>query len=142
MTMYMTPYHRQAVRQNATSDRIARNIGHLHSDVHVPVDVTDEKDAFVIYATAPGLDAEDLDIEIVENTVDIRGEFKQGSDEEINFLRRERPTGSFRRYLRFGTKLDAAKAEAKLENGILTLRVPKVKEALPKTIKVKTVKTK
>jgi HSP20 family protein len=138
MTMYMTPYRRQAVRRHIASDQVARSIGHIHSDVHVPLDVTDEKDAFVIFATAPGLDAEDLDIEIVENTVDIRGEFKQGSDEEINFLRQERPTGSFHRHLRFGTKLDAAKAEAKLENGILTLRVPKVEEALPKTIKVKT----
>jgi HSP20 family protein len=133
MTMYMTPY-----RRIVNSDRIARNIGNIHSDVHVPMDIIDEKDAFVIYATLPGLKAEDVAIEIVDNTVDIRGEFKQEVDEEINFLRRERPTGSFQRNLRFGTKLEAAKADAQLVDGILTLRVPKVEEALPKTIKVKT----
>ena len=135
--MYLTPSHRQALRRLVPSDRVARSIGHIHSDVHVPMDVSDEKDAFVIYATVPGLNAEDLDIEIVENTVDIRGEFKHEAEEETNFLRRERPTGSFRRYLRFGSKLVADKADAKLENGILILRVPKVEEALPKTIKVK-----
>jgi HSP20 family protein len=137
MTMYMTPYRRRHLRRHVPSDRLAP-IGHIYSDVHVPLDVVDEKEAFVIYATVPGLTAEDLDIEVVNNTVDIRGEFNTQDDEEFNFLRQERPTGKFRRFLRFSTKLDAGKAEAKLDNGILTLRVNKVEEALPKTIKVKT----
>jgi HSP20 family protein len=138
MTMYMTPYHRRVAHGFVPSDRIERNIGQFNSDVHIPLDVTDEKDAFVIYATIPGLNAEDLEIEIVNNSVEIRGEFKQDDEDDVKFLRRERPTGSFSRFLRFGIKLDAGKAEAKLDNGILTLRVPKVEEALPKTIKVKT----
>lgn len=137
MTYYMTPFRRYAYRNLVPSDRIARNIGNFQCDVHIPVDVVDEKDAYVIFATLPGLKAEDLDIEIIDNTVDISGEFKQ-EDEEVNFLRKERPIGSFRRYLKFGTKLVAENADAKLENGVLTLRVPKVAEAQPKSIKVKT----
>ena len=74
----------------------------------------------------------------MNNTVDISGEFEATEDENIVYLRRERPAGSFRRYLKFNTKIDAGKADAKLENGILTLRLPKVEEALPKSIKVKT----
>lgn len=136
--MYLTPYPNRLVRRYASDDRIARHIGHIESDVHVPLDVVDEKDAFMIYATIPGLVAEDIEIEIVNDTVNVRGEFKKDTNEEVEYLRSERPTGNFRRFLRFSTKLDAAKAEAKLENGILTLRVPKVEEALPKTIKVKT----
>jgi HSP20 family protein len=124
-------------RQLVSNDQIARNFGHIHSDVHVPVDIIDEKDAYVIVATLPGLTAEDVDIEIVKNTLDIRGEFKEAEDEKIHFLRRERPTGSFRRQFRFSTNLDSTKAEAKLENGMLTLRLPKVEEALPKSIKIK-----
>jgi len=138
MTMYMTPYRRRVIRGYVPSDRIARNIGNIDCDVHIPLDVTEEKDAFVIYATLPGLKAEELEIEIVNNNVSIRGEFKQNDESEINYLLRERPTGSFHRSLRFETKLDAAKADAKLDNGILTLQVPKVEEAMPKTIKVKT----
>ncbi|MFN2152558.1 MAG: Hsp20/alpha crystallin family protein [Anaerolineales bacterium] len=60
------------------------------------------------------------------------------AEEAENFLRRERPSGRFYRSLRFAAKLEAEKAEAKLENGILTLRIPKVAEAQPKSIKVKT----
>jgi len=137
MTMYMTPYNRRYLRHLNQSDRVAHNFGLTNSDVHIPLDVTDEKDAFVLYAIVPGLNAEDIDIEILNDTVSIKGEFSYESEEE-NYLRRERPTGHFHRSLRFASKLEAGKAEAKLENGILALRIPKVPEAQPKSIKVKT----
>ena len=137
MTMYMTPYRRRYLRNLALSDRVARNFGVANSDVHIPLDVKDEKDAFVLYAIVPGLSTEDLEIEILNDTVSISGEFKR-EDEEETYLRRERPSGHFHRSLRFATKLDAGKAEANLENGILSLHIPKVPEAQPKSIKVKT----
>ena len=137
MTMYMTPYRRRYLRNLALSDRVARNFGVANSDVHIPLDVKDEKDAFVLYAIVPGLSTEDLEIEILNDTVSISGEFKR-EDEEDTYLRRERPSGHFHRSLRFATKLDAGKAEANLENGILSLHIPKVPEAQPKSIKVKT----
>ena len=140
MTMYMTPYRRRYLRQINQGDRVARNFGMAHSDVHIPLDVKDEKDAFVLYAIFPGLQAEDIEIEILNDTVSIQGEFSYETEveEAENFLRRERPSGRFYRSLRFAAKLEAEKAEAKLENGILTLRIPKVAEAQPKSIKVKT----
>jgi HSP20 family protein len=136
MTMYMTPYRRR-VHQFFPEDRVARNIDSIQSEVHVPLDVKEEKDSFVIYAVVPGLNPDDVNIEIVNNTLNISGEFVNEMDENETYLRNERPSGSFRRSLRFPTKLEASKAEAKLENGILTLRVPKVAEAQPKSIKVK-----
>lgn len=138
MTMYLTPYHRIKSRRLIPGDQIARNIGHIHSDVHVPMDILEEKDSFVIYATVPGLTAEDIEIEIVKDTVTIRGDFEKADEKDINFLRKERPVGNFHRSFQFGVKLDSGKANAGLENGILTLRIPKVKEALPKSIKVNT----
>ena len=138
MTMYMTPYRRRNLRRLAQSDRIARNFGASHSEVHVPLDVKDEKDAFVLYAIIPGLSAEDIEIEILNDVVRISGEFTHEVEEDDVYLRNERPSGHFHRSLRFATKLEADKAEAKLENGILSLRIPKVPEAQPKSIKVKT----
>ena len=136
MTMYMTPYHRRA-RRFYPGDRVVRNLNNIHSDVHVPVDVKDENESFVISAIVPGLSPDDVNIEIINNTLTISGEFVNEIDENETFLRNECPSGSFRRTLRFPTKLEASKAEAKLENGILTLDIPKVAEALPKSIKVK-----
>ncbi|MFC1996149.1 Hsp20/alpha crystallin family protein [Chloroflexota bacterium] len=138
MTMYMTPYRRRHVHNMAQNDHIARNFGLANSDVHIPLDVKDEKDAFVLYAIVPGLNAEDIEIEVLNDTVSISGEFKHEEDEADTYLRRERPSGSFHRSLRFASKLDSGKAEANLENGILSLRIPKVPEAQPKSIKVKT----
>ena len=118
MTLYMTPQHRAHMRhQLSQGDRIARNVA-FNSDVHVPVDVRDEQDAFVVIATLPGLIADDLSIEIIENTLDIHGEFKTAEEDET-YLRRERPVGHFHRRLRFASNLVAEKAEAALKDGIL-----------------------
>lgn len=138
MNMHMTPYRRTHLHDRALNDRIARNFGLSNSDVHIPVDVKDEKDAFVLYAIVPGLTAEEIEIEILNDTVSISGEFNREVEEEETYLRCERPNGNFRRTLRFATKLVAENAEAKLENGILSLHIPKVPEAQPKNIKVKT----
>jgi len=106
--------------------------------VHIPMDVAVNGDDYLISAFVPGVSAEELQIEILEDVVSIKGEFPVVEDvEEINYLRRERPTGSFARTLRLPTSLNAAEAEAEVVNGILQLRVPKAEEAKAKQIKVK-----
>ncbi|MBC8506083.1 MAG: Hsp20/alpha crystallin family protein [Anaerolineales bacterium] len=141
MTLYVPPRRRSHMMRYFPGDRVARNVGMhtgVHSDVQVPVDVKDEQDAFVIIATLPGLEADDLSIEILENVVDLSGEFVKDAEEDDNYLRSERAVGNFHRRLRFSSKLETDNAEASLKNGILTLRVPKVEEERPKTIKVRT----
>lgn len=134
--MYMAPYNQMSrVRYNSRTDQITRNAG-SDSDVHVPMDILDNKESYTIVATVPGLNAEDLLIEVIKNTVTISGEFVNG-DEEVEYLHRERPQGKFRRTFRFADNLDADNTDASLVNGILTLEVAKVPEALPKTISVK-----
>ena len=136
MKMVLTPRRNTHIHHIPQGDRRVRYLGTTECDVHVPLDIKEEKDAFVIFATVPGLAPDDLDIEIHNNALDLRGEFKKEINEDETYLRSERPSGKFRRFLRFPTKLDAAKTEAKLENGILTLRVPKVETEVPKSIKV------
>ena len=97
------------------------------------VDVRDEDDAYVLSALVPGLKAEDLNIQILEDVVTVEGEFKADENE---YLMRELPHGSFRRTLRLPAALDAEKAQAKITDGVLTLRLPKAKSARPKTIKI------
>jgi len=139
MHTYLVPHRRRMHMHPAlSSDRVARQMGMVNSDVHIPLDVKEEVDAFVIYATIPGLDADDLTIEILDKVVDIQGEFTQDEDEDNKYLRRERPTGKFHRRLRFADSLQSAKAEATLKQGILVLRIPKVETEQPKTIQIKT----
>lgn len=104
----------------------------------VALDVQTEKDEYVVRANVPGLRPEDLHVEIVDNTVTIRGEIKEESKtEQDNFLLQERRYGQFSRGLTLPTSLDHSKAEATIENGVLTLRIPKAEEARPKMITVK-----
>jgi HSP20 family protein len=127
--MYIKPYSRYIRRP-------VRRYQGVESEIHVPMDVIAEDDAYMIQLIVPGLTAEDIEIEIVEKTIEIQGEFKQ-VDEDAKYLRNERPTGKFRRVIRLPKLLNMEKSEANLENGILSLRVPVAQEALPKTIKIK-----
>lgn len=102
----------------------------------IPVDVKAEDDAFVVKALVPGIKADELNIQIVNETLNIQGELKNDRDENANYLLSERPFGKFNRSLTLPEPLDASKVEAEVENGVLTLRIPKAEEAKPKMIKV------
>jgi len=102
-------------------------------DLSLAVDVREEEDAYILSALVPGLKADDLNIQVLEDVVTIAGEFKA---DESEYLMRELPYGSFNRTLRLPVTLDASKAEAKITDGVLTLRLAKAESARPKTIKV------
>jgi len=104
----------------------------------LPLDVVATGDEYVITAAVPGLKADDLSVEVLGETVTVRGEIKsEEKAEHDGYLLRERRYGQFARTLNFPVELDGAKAEASVENGVLTLRVPKAETAKPKMIKVK-----
>jgi HSP20 family protein len=129
MSMYIKPHihnHNRPVYRWESAE----------SEIHVPLDVIAEDNSYVIEMIVPGLEPDEVEIEIVEKTIIIQGEFK-AADDDVKFLRRERPTGKFRRMIRLPKALDMEKSEASMENGILSLRVPVSEEALPKTIKIK-----
>ena len=95
-------------------------------------------DEYVITASTPGLKAEDLSVEVLGDTVTVSGEiFAPAPDEKAKYVLQERRYGKFARTLTLPVELDSAKAEAVIENGLLTLRVPKAEAARPKMIKVK-----
>lgn len=117
--------------------RSPRFINGNSAEVHIPLDVIAEGDDFLITAFVPGIDAENVKIEVIEDTVSIEGEFIDELNEDAKYLMRERPSGSFSRKLRLPSSLDAGQAQAEVTNGVLTLRVSKAEEAKAKQIKVK-----
>ncbi|HIP73223.1 MAG TPA: Hsp20/alpha crystallin family protein [Anaerolineae bacterium] len=105
---------------------------------NVAVDVAENEDGYVVKASLPGINIDDLDITFEDNVLTLRGELKL--DENINeedYVIQERRYGQFVRSIRFPTAVDSNKIEATYENGILTLNVPKMEEVKPKHIKVK-----
>ncbi len=140
MAFYLTPVRRMRRMQNVMDRMLRDSYGPAtiarDAQVHIPVDVQADDEAYLVRALVPGLTSEDLEIQVLDDTVTIRGELKalQGEDDDV--LLREIPSGRFQRTLRLPVSLDAAKAEATIESGVLHLRVLKAEEARPKTIQV------
>jgi HSP20 family protein len=102
------------------------------------LDVYQTANEVVVKATLPGVKSEDVSIDITGDTVTIKGETR--AEQEIkkeDYLYQERRYGSFARSVVLPGGLKTDKAEATMEDGVLTLTIPKAEEVKPKAIKVK-----
>jgi HSP20 family protein len=104
--------------------------------LRLPIDAYTTEEELIIKASVPGLDAEDVEITLEGDDLTIRGEI-QPPLENVDYLIQERPFGPFSRTVTINIPIDAEKAEAKFEDGVLTLVLPKAEEVKPKVIKVK-----
>ena len=85
----------------------------------------------------PGVRPEDVKLSIENAVLTIRGEKKQVAEEESERVHRyERSYGAFERTFTLPTTVDADRIEARFENGLLTVRLPKVEKAKPREIAV------
>lgn len=102
------------------------------------IDMYQTGDEVVVKATLPGLKAEDVQITITGETLTLRGEYKQESEQkEATYHIREQRSGSFERSLLLPTDVKADKARADFEDGILTVSLPIAEEVKPKSITIK-----
>lgn len=104
----------------------------------VALDVAENEDGYVVVATIPGVNAEDIEIVLEDGVLSIKGEIPSNNlinDEQYHI--RERRFGKFSRSIRFPADVDADNIEATYENGVLTLAIPKVEEVKPRRIAVK-----
>ena len=106
--------------------------------VDAAMDMYETGDAVVIKVSVPGVKPEDVEVTVVGDTLTIRGEIKtEEKVENGQYLCRELARGRFARSVSLPGLVQADKAKAEFENGILTIEVPKFEEAKPKVIKVK-----
>lgn len=108
-------------------------------EVRAPaVDLYEEKDDIVIKAEIPGMDKDNIEVNLTDHTLTIKGEKKKEEEvKEENYYRSERSYGSFVRTLELPKDVHADKVKASFKNGILEVRMPKTEEAKAKEIKVK-----
>ena len=103
------------------------------------LDVLETGEHFVVKAAVPGIDPANVDISVEDDVLTIKGEFEQNDEaSEESYLRRELRFGSFQRTLRLPPTVDADRAQAKFEHGVLTLTLPKKPEARARSIKITT----
>jgi HSP20 family protein len=102
------------------------------------LDVIENNDEFLVKASLPAIDPDDLEITYSDNTLTIRGETKVEQEvEESRYHLRERRYGRFSRSISLPSKIDSEKIEADYTNGVLSLHLPKTEEVKPKRIMVK-----
>jgi HSP20 family protein len=102
------------------------------------VDLYEENGDIVAKADLPGLTREDVQINITDHLLTIKGEKKQQEEErEKDYYRSERLYGAFARTLPLPTEINPQKVRATFKNGVLEVRLPKSDEAKKKEIKVR-----
>lgn len=101
----------------------------------LPLDAYVTPGEIIIMANMPGVKPENVEITIEGDTLTIKGE-RPAPMENVNYVLQERTFGKFQRTLNINIPVDANKAEAKFENGLLTLTIPKAEAVKPKTISV------
>ena len=101
------------------------------------VNVREETDAFHVEAEVPGLTREQIEVLIQHGTVlTLRGERKQAASETGTWHHQERSVGRFERAVTLPAPVDADKVQARLENGVLRLVLPKADSVKPHRIPV------
>ncbi|MGD2151647.1 MAG: Hsp20/alpha crystallin family protein [Gemmatimonadales bacterium] len=101
------------------------------------VNIWENEEVLFAEAEVPGLKMEDLEILVAGNELTIKGERGGEEQEGVKYHRRERGTGTFTGVVRLPVEVDVSKVEARLENGVLTIMLPKAASAKSRKISVK-----
>jgi HSP20 family protein len=101
------------------------------------VDIEEQDDAYLVEAELPGVKREDVDVEVVGHELTISGELKESERKGV-VRKRTRRTGQFNYRVALPESVDADKVEAKLNDGVLTIRIPKIEKAMRRKVEIKT----
>jgi HSP20 family protein len=107
-------------------------------EFHVPpVNIVESNDHYIVEADLPGVAKEGLEITVEDNELTIigrRGDFQEAPNAEV--LYQESRPGDFRRVFELDPTIDTSKINAKMQQGVLTLTLPKAEKVKPRKISV------
>ncbi|MDB5291807.1 MAG: Hsp20/alpha crystallin family protein [Phycisphaerales bacterium] len=101
------------------------------------VNIWEDGDNAYIEAELPGVTMDDIEVDVVGDEVMIKGERKIPDEPGGVYRRRERAAGCFSRRVTLPWEVDPDKVEATLQNGVLTIKLPKSEAARPRKVPVK-----
>jgi HSP20 family protein len=102
-----------------------------------PVDIYEDEHTITLKLDVPGVEENDIDVRIQDNTLTVHGERKiEKEEKEENYRRVERQYGTFTRSFTLPSSVDTGQVNAHYDNGVLKIRLAKKAEAKPKQIKV------
>lgn len=110
----------------------------FRTGVFPPVNVSEDQDNLYVRSELPGLAPQDIEISVEGDTLTLRGERKLQAAENVNYHRREREAGRFRRVLSLPARVNTEAVQATCRDGVLKIVLPKAEEAKPRQIRIKT----
>ena len=103
-----------------------------------PTDVSEDSNGIQISMELPGVEPDDVRLSLENNVLTIRGEKRQQAEQKDERVHRfERTYGTFERTFVLPSTVDSERIDARYENGVLLIMVPKVERAKPREIQVK-----
>lgn len=136
------PYH-DLDRMRREMDRLldafsGQGEGRVTAGVYPLVNLTEDQENYYLRAELPGMQADQLDIQVTANSLSLSGERKIAQEGNgVKYHRREREGGRFSRVVTLPGDINADKVEADLVNGVLTVKIAKAEAAKPKQINVR-----
>jgi HSP20 family protein len=104
-----------------------------------PVDIFEKEDCLVLKAELPGMKEKDIDINVENGVLSLKGERRREAEvKNENYHRTERYYGTFVRTFALPTMVDVARIRATYKDGVLEVVLPKAETAKPKRIEIKT----
>ena len=127
----------QMMRQLDTMARSFEGRGLSRTGVYPTLNISQDEQNLYIMAELPGMSAEELELTIENDNLTLRGEKKlPDTDQKVNYHRREREAGFFRRVISLPVRVDADQVTAQTQNGLLTITLPLAAEAKPRQISI------
>jgi HSP20 family protein len=146
--MLMRPY-RGRMSPWREMDRLRRDMNRLYTDWsteagravapgYPAMNVWTDQDSAIVTAELPGANLEDIDISVEDDTLTLSGDRQRDElEESVTYHRRERRFGSFLRTFQLPFRVDAAKVDATLKNGVLSISLPRAEEDRPRRITIR-----
>lgn len=122
-------------------ERVGRSVGSL-TPWNPPVEITEDDRELLLRAELPGIEPNDLDIQVTGNQLVLAGEKRECTErKDADCYHSERRYGTFRRVIPLPTGVDAEQVTADYDRGVLTIRLPKTSGIQPKQIRVRSSET-
>ena len=102
-----------------------------------PINIYSQDDITVLTAEMPGVEAKDIELTVLGDSVTLKAERKEQAAENERFYRKERPVGIFTRTVTLPDSVDPDTVKAAYNNGVLKVQMDKAKEAKAKKIQIK-----
>lgn len=117
-------------------DRMLSSFGGRWRGGIMPMDAFEKDGVYTLRFDLPGVNPAHVDLTVEANVLTVTAERPVEETEDVTWLLRERPSGTHRREVRLGERLDSSNVDASYDNGVLTVTIPMREEAKPHKVSI------